>query len=56
MDAGRVIEFGAPYELLTRETGPKVLHSMAKQMGKASYDNFVKIAKEAYDAKSKKVA
>ncbi|KAH8352895.1 hypothetical protein KR084_007132 [Drosophila pseudotakahashii] len=44
MDAGRAVEFGTPYELLTAADS-KVFHDMVKQTGQASYDSLVKIAK-----------
>uniref|UniRef100_A0A336M8S7 CSON013802 protein n=1 Tax=Culicoides sonorensis TaxID=179676 RepID=A0A336M8S7_CULSO len=51
MDAGRCIEFGPPYELLTKEDGPQVFTGMVKQTGKASFDQLLAIAKENYDKK-----
>ncbi|KAH8281369.1 hypothetical protein KR054_000152, partial [Drosophila jambulina] len=45
MDAGRVVEFGSPYELLTKaET--KVFHNMVKQTGQVTYDGLLKIAQK----------
>ncbi|EDW63702.2 probable multidrug resistance-associated protein lethal(2)03659 [Drosophila virilis] len=49
MDAGRVVEFGTPYELLTCAES-KVFHDMVKQTGKATYDNLVLVAKKAFEA------
>ncbi|KAH8350457.1 hypothetical protein KR067_002068 [Drosophila pandora] len=43
MDAGRVVEFGTPYELLT-EADSKVFHEMVKQTGQATYDALLQIA------------
>ncbi|XP_017097852.2 probable multidrug resistance-associated protein lethal(2)03659 [Drosophila bipectinata] len=43
MDAGRVLEFGTPYELLT-EADSKVFHGMVKQTGQVTYDALLKIA------------
>ncbi|XP_055612034.1 probable multidrug resistance-associated protein lethal(2)03659 [Uranotaenia lowii] len=51
MDAGRCIEFGTPYELLTNESGPRVFHGMVKQTGKTTYESLLKIAKEAHERK-----
>ncbi|EDV31158.2 uncharacterized protein Dana_GF14687 [Drosophila ananassae] len=48
MDAGRVVEFGTPYELLT-EADSKVFHGMVKQTGQATYDGLLKIAKKAFE-------
>ncbi|KAH8281374.1 hypothetical protein KR054_000151, partial [Drosophila jambulina] len=45
MDAGRVVEFGTPYELLTvAET--KVFHGMVKQTGQVTYEGLLKIAQK----------
>lgn len=46
MDAGRCIEFGTPYELLTAQDGPRIFYGMVKQTGKSTYDSLLKIAKE----------
>lgn len=53
MDAGRCIEFGTPYELLTTEQGPKIFHGMVKQTGKSTFESLLKIAKEAFDRRQK---
>ncbi|KAH8355856.1 hypothetical protein KR200_006142, partial [Drosophila serrata] len=45
MDAGRAVEFGTPYELLTK-TDSKVFHGMVKQTGKATFDGLLKIAQK----------
>ncbi|XP_017000065.2 probable multidrug resistance-associated protein lethal(2)03659 [Drosophila takahashii] len=46
LDAGRVVEFGSPYELLT-ESEAKVFHGMVMQTGKASFDHLLKVAENA---------
>lgn len=46
MDAGRCIEFGPPYELLTSENGPMIFHGMVKQTGRASFDQLLGIAEQ----------
>jgi len=43
MDAGHVVEFGSPYELLTASKA-KVFHGMVMQTGKASFDHLLKVA------------
>lgn len=48
MDAGHVVEFGSPYELLT-QTESKVFHDMVKQTGKATFENLLKIAQKVYN-------
>ncbi|KAH8413305.1 hypothetical protein KR009_009960 [Drosophila setifemur] len=45
MDAGQVVEFGSPYELLT-ESGSKVFHGMVMQTGKSSFDHLLQVAEE----------
>lgn len=51
MDAGRCVEFGTPYELLTAEDGPRIFYGMVKQTGKSTFDHLLKIAKEAHEKK-----
>ena len=46
MDAGRCVEFGTPYELLTATDGPKTFYGMVKQTGKSTFEHLLKIAKE----------
>ncbi|KAH8258985.1 hypothetical protein KR038_000986, partial [Drosophila bunnanda] len=45
MDAGRVVEFGTPYELLT-VADSKVFHGMVQQTGQATFDELLKIAEK----------
>ncbi|KAL7730044.1 hypothetical protein ACLKA6_009331 [Drosophila palustris] len=47
MDAGQLVEFGSPYELLT-ECESKVFHSMVMETGKSSFDSLLKVAEKAY--------
>ncbi|XP_017069976.2 LOW QUALITY PROTEIN: probable multidrug resistance-associated protein lethal(2)03659 [Drosophila eugracilis] len=47
MDAGRSVEFGTPYELLT---GAEVFHDMVKKSGSDTYDDFFKIAQKAFES------
>ncbi|XP_058458133.1 probable multidrug resistance-associated protein lethal(2)03659 [Malaya genurostris] len=51
MDAGRCIEFGTPYELMTTTDGPRIFHGMVKQSGKSAFENLLKVAKEAHNRK-----
>uniref|UniRef100_A0A182Q5F7 Uncharacterized protein n=1 Tax=Anopheles farauti TaxID=69004 RepID=A0A182Q5F7_9DIPT len=53
MDAGRCVEFGTPYELLTAEGGPKVFYGMVKQTGKSTFNTLLKIAEESHNQKQK---
>ncbi|XP_017069896.2 probable multidrug resistance-associated protein lethal(2)03659 [Drosophila eugracilis] len=46
LDAGQVVEFGSPYELLT-ESEAMVFHGMVMQTGKASFDHLLKVAENA---------
>ncbi|XP_017022525.1 probable multidrug resistance-associated protein lethal(2)03659 [Drosophila kikkawai] len=48
MDAGRAVEFGTPYELLTKADS-KVFHGMVKQTGQATYEGLLKIAQKAFE-------
>ncbi|EDW78164.1 uncharacterized protein Dwil_GK24852 [Drosophila willistoni] len=48
MDAGRVVEFGAPYELLTA-VDTRVFQGMVKQTGQATYDSLLKVAQRAFE-------
>lgn len=45
MDAGRAVEFGSPFELLT-ESKVNIFHGMVKQTGDATFDNLLKIAQK----------
>uniref|UniRef100_A0A182KEI1 Multidrug resistance-associated protein lethal(2)03659 n=1 Tax=Anopheles christyi TaxID=43041 RepID=A0A182KEI1_9DIPT len=55
MDAGRCVEFGTPYELLTVEAGPKVFYGMVKQTGKSTFNTLLKIAEESHNQKLKPI-
>nr|XP_044248878.1 probable multidrug resistance-associated protein lethal(2)03659 [Drosophila takahashii] len=48
MDAGRVVEFGTPHELLT-VADFKVFHDMVKQTGQVTYESLLKIAQQAFE-------
>ena len=45
MDAGQVVEFGSPFELLD-ESEKRIFQSMVKQTGKSTYENLYKIAQK----------
>jgi len=45
MDAGKVIEFGTPYELLT-SSETRLFHNMVMETGKSTYDNLLRVAKK----------
>ncbi|KAM8706128.1 hypothetical protein ACLKA7_010417 [Drosophila subpalustris] len=47
MDAGQLVEFASPYELLT-ECESKIFHSMVMEMGKSSFDSLLKVAEKAH--------
>ncbi|XP_055853123.1 probable multidrug resistance-associated protein lethal(2)03659 [Episyrphus balteatus] len=55
MDAGRAVEFGSPYELLTESTS-KVFYGMVNQMGKGTFENFLRISKQAHEENLKQKA
>lgn len=46
MDAGRCVEFGSPYELLTKQDGPLVFKGMVEQTGKSNYQQFFETAEK----------
>ncbi|XP_023170245.2 probable multidrug resistance-associated protein lethal(2)03659 isoform X2 [Drosophila hydei] len=48
LDAGHVVEFGSPYELLTTSES-KVFHSMVMQTGKTTFEQLLKIAQQTYE-------
>ncbi|CAD6992114.1 unnamed protein product [Ceratitis capitata] len=51
MDAGRAVEFGTPYELLTTSE-TKVFYDMVKQTGNSTFDNLLTIARKTYEQSS----
>ncbi|XP_036324783.1 probable multidrug resistance-associated protein lethal(2)03659 isoform X2 [Rhagoletis pomonella] len=51
MDAGRAVEFGSPYELLT-QSKTKVFYDMVKQTGNSTFESLLVVAQKAYDEKS----
>uniref|UniRef100_A0AAG5DBA7 Multidrug resistance-associated protein lethal(2)03659 n=1 Tax=Anopheles atroparvus TaxID=41427 RepID=A0AAG5DBA7_ANOAO len=53
MDAGRCVEFGTPYELLTTEGGPRVFYGMVKQTGKSTFNTLLQIAEESHNQRLK---
>lgn len=54
MDAGRVVEFGSPYELLNELSGSKIFYAMVKQTGRATFEQLCRVAKEAHEARKLK--
>lgn len=54
MDAGRLVEFGSPYELLNELSGSKIFYSMVKQTGRATFEQLCRVAKEAHDSRKNK--
>lgn len=55
MDAGHVVEFGSPYQLLT-ESDRKIFSGMVHQTGKAMYESLFKVAQRAHEENLKKRA
>ncbi|KAH8318690.1 hypothetical protein KR074_001766, partial [Drosophila pseudoananassae] len=45
MDAGHLVEFGSPYELLTA-TDSKIFHGMVMETGQSSFDGLLKVAEK----------
>lgn len=54
MDAGQLVEFASPYELLNDLSGSKVFYGMAKQTGRATFESLCKMATDAYQARKEK--
>lgn len=54
MDAGQLVEFASPYELLNDLAGNKVFYGMAKQTGRATYESLSKMATDAHEARKNK--
>lgn len=53
MDAGRLIEYGEPYELLNELAGNKTFYSMVKQTGRTTFESLCRMAKEAHESRKK---
>ena len=45
MDAGRAVEFGSPFELLT-QSKTHVFYSMVKQTGNSTFESLLKVAQK----------
>lgn len=54
MDAGQLVEFASPYELLNDLSGNKIFYGMAKQTGRSVFDALCKTATEAHEARKTK--
>ncbi|XP_037952862.1 probable multidrug resistance-associated protein lethal(2)03659 [Teleopsis dalmanni] len=48
MDAGQVVEFGSPFELLTQSKS-QIFYDMVKQTGNSTFDNLLKVAQKAHE-------
>ncbi|XP_067646367.1 probable multidrug resistance-associated protein lethal(2)03659 [Eurosta solidaginis] len=48
MDAGRAVEFGSPFELLT-VSKTKVFYGMVKEAGDSAFDNLLMVAQKAHE-------
>lgn len=53
MDAGRLVEYGEPYELLNELSGNKTFYSMVKQTGRTTFETLARVAKEAHESRKK---
>uniref|UniRef100_A0A1I8MDU6 ABC transporter n=1 Tax=Musca domestica TaxID=7370 RepID=A0A1I8MDU6_MUSDO len=51
MDAGRAVEFGSPYELLS-ESKVGIFLGMVKQTGQATFENLFQVAQKAHEKNS----
>ncbi|KMZ04219.1 probable multidrug resistance-associated protein lethal(2)03659 [Drosophila simulans] len=47
MDAGHLVEFGSPYELLTSSES-KIFHGMVMETGQNTFDSLLKVAEKAH--------
>lgn len=54
MDAGMLVEYASPYELLNDLAGTKIFYGMAKQTGRSTFDSLCKMAAEAHEARKNK--
>ncbi|KAJ6635777.1 putative multidrug resistance-associated protein lethal [Pseudolycoriella hygida] len=54
MDAGRAVEFGSPYELLTTKTGPRIFYGMVQETGRATYEKLFQITKQVHEQRLEK--
>lgn len=54
MDAGHLVEFGSPFDLLNDLSGNRVFYGMAKQTGRATFDTLLRMATEAHEARKNK--
>ncbi len=55
MDAGRAVEFGSPYELLTTNEGPRIFHGMVQESGRATYEKLFQITKQVHEQRLAKL-
>lgn len=51
MDAGQLVEYASPYDLMNDLSGNKVFYGMAKQTGRSTFDSLYKMATEAHEAR-----
>lgn len=54
MDAGQLVEYASPYDLLNDVAGNKVFYGMAKQTGRSTFESLCKMATEAHQARKDK--
>lgn len=54
MDAGHLVEFGSPFDLLNDLSGNRVFYGMAKQTGRATFEALCRMATEAHEARKNK--
>ncbi|EDW89980.1 probable multidrug resistance-associated protein lethal(2)03659 [Drosophila yakuba] len=50
LDAGTLVEFGSPFELLT-QSGSQVFYGMVLQTGRSSFEHLLKMAHQAHERK-----
>lgn len=52
MDAGCLVEYASPYELINEMAGTKIFHDMAKQTGRATFEVLSRMATEAHEMRN----
>lgn len=54
MDAGCLVEFASPYELLNDLAGNRIFYEMAKQTGRATFETLCRMAADAHELRNDK--
>lgn len=54
MDAGCLVEYASPYELLNDLAGSKIFYEMARQTGRATFETLSRMATDAHEMRNGK--